>query len=238
MKQRICWATAIVAAGLLSSGASAGEAAISGKVNFKGGKEAAPKRTVIQMSADPNCISARAGKKAGSETVIVNKDGTLRNVAVYIKSGLDGQTFEVPPPVILDQDGCMYKPHIVTCMKGQTLTVRNSDGTLHNIHGTPQKNPGFNFGQPKAGMTKNVTFDYAEIIPVKCDVHSWMKSYIVVLEHPFHDVTKKDGAFSLASLPAGEYVVAAWHEEFGEITQKVTVADGATTEITFEFEKK
>ena len=235
-------ALCVVALGGLCTSAYAGDAAISGKVLFKGGRDAAPKRKKLQMEADANCLKhyKDKGKKgAGTEGVVVNKDGTLRNVIVYIKEGLGDGTFEIPAePVELNQEGCVYKPHVVAMMKGQKLSVKNSDETLHNIHGLARKNPEFNFGQPRKGMTKSLDFKRPETMKVKCDVHPWMNAYIMVLPHPFHSVTRKEGTFSIGNLPAGEYVVAAWHEEYGEITQTVSVGDGETKEIEFEFVPK
>ncbi|MCH7813828.1 MAG: carboxypeptidase regulatory-like domain-containing protein [Planctomycetes bacterium] len=211
--------------------------AISGKVTFKGDK---PKRTKLNLAADPFCVTYykdRGKKGIGTENVIVNKDGSLRNVAVYIKQGLGDRTFDVPAQAaVIDQVGCHYKPHVLAMMKGQTLTVKNSDDTLHNIHGLCKKNAEFNFGQPKAGLTKDLTFKKEEAFKVKCDVHPWMGAYVVVLNHPFFDVTGKQGTFTLATLPPGDYVVEAWHEEYGTTTQKVSVSEGQTQEIEFVFE--
>ena len=234
---RIVWLAACAALVMAGSAWATG-GTISGKVNFAGGKAAAPKRTTIQMKADPNCIKARKGKKAGTEKVIVNKDGTLRNVIVYVKKGLEGKTFEVPAPAQINQQGCVYKPHVLALMKGQKLTVKNSDATLHNIHGLCKKNNEFNFGQPKQGMTKTIDFTQLEAFKVKCDVHPWMGAYIMVLDHPKHAATGKKGMFSIDGLPPGEYVIAAWHEEYGEKTQTIVVSEGGTKEIEFVFEPK
>ena len=237
---RVLWLAAC--AGLLmASSALATGGTISGKVNFSGGKAAAPKRSILKMKADPYCnkyYKDKGKKGAGTENVIVNKDGTLRNVIVYVKKGLEGKTFEVPPPAEINQKGCMYKPHVLALMKGQKLTVKNSDDTLHNIHGLCKKNNEFNFGQPKKDMTKTLDFTQLEAFKVKCDVHPWMGAYFMILDHPKHAVTGKDGLFAIDGLPPGEYVIAAWHEEYGEKTETIVVSEGETKEIEFTFEPK
>ncbi len=227
---QMLWAAALAIA-IPASGALAGS--ITGKTSFSDKDGEAEKRTVVKMDADPACVAANKGK-VGTDTVLVNKsDSTIQNVIVHIKNAPKG---EAPKDGLkLDQKGCMYNPHVLTLMTGQTMTVMNSDETLHNIHGLPQQNPEFNFGQPRAGMTKDLTFDRPEIFKVKCDVHPWMGAWIGVFEHPFHAVSGSDGTYKIDNLPAGDYEVVAWHEVYGEQTQKITVKDGDPTELNFEF---
>ena len=80
------------------------------------------------------------------------------------------------------------------------------------------------------------TFDAPEImVPFNCDVHSWMNAYVGVVDHPYFSVSGQDGNFDISSLPPGDYVVEAWHEELGTQTQNVTVGEGATVELNFTF---
>jgi len=215
-------------------GAATGSAAVKGSIKFTG---AAPKAAKIRMDADPFCHKQHADG-ATSEEVRVNANGTLGNVFVYVKSGLEGKTYPVPAePVVLDQRGCTYHPHVMGIMAGQTFKILNSDDTLHNIHALPKANAQFNLAMPKYIKEKDQKFDKPEVmVPVKCDVHSWMSSYVGVLTHPFYSVSSSEGGFSLAKLPAGSYTIEAWHEKYGSQTQQVTVADGDTVEITFTFQ--
>jgi carboxypeptidase family protein len=213
-------------------GGATGSAAVKGSVKFEG---AAPKRAKIQMAADPFCQKAHGD--ATSEEVVVNANGTLKNVFVYVKTGLEGKQYPVPStPAVIDQHGCSYAPHVLGMMAGQTLKVLNSDDTLHNIHALPKVNAQFNLAMPKYVKEKEQKFDKPEVmIPVKCDVHSWMASYIGVLTHPYYSVSGDDGSFDLSKLPAGTYTIEAWHEKYGAQTQEVTVGDGESKEITFSF---
>ena len=135
----------------------------------------------------------------------------------------------------MDQDGCVYRPHILGVMSGQDITIRNSDGLLHNINASPEVNRGFNFGQP-VNMESNRSFPAAEVmIPVRCDVHGWMTSFIGVVDHPFYSVTSDSGEFSLDTLPPGDYTITAWHERYGVQEAAVTVVTGETADVTFVF---
>jgi plastocyanin len=137
--------------------------------------------------------------------------------------------------VVIDQVGCRYTPHVAGVMTGQTLTFRNSDGLLHNINATPQINRPFNFSQP-VNMDTNRTFSLAEVaVPVRCDVHGWMRAYVGVTAHPYNAVTNSAGTFSLQDLPPGEYVIEAWHSQLGVQEQTVTVATGETAQVSFNF---
>ena len=73
------------------------------------------------------------------------------------------------------------------------------------------------------------------MIPVRCNVHSWMRAWIAVLDHPFFAVTKEDGAFEWSSVPPGEYTVAVWHETLGEVTKKVSVKPKEVLKLEFTY---
>ena len=205
---------------------------LTGTINLEG---TAPAMREIQMSADPNC--SRLHTSPVQEQFVIGENGSLGNVFVYVKSGLPDRNFPVPDePVMIDQQGCMYEPHVLGIRAGQTLIVRNSDETLHNIHAMPKNNPEFNIGQPVKGIETKKTFANAEVmVPFKCDVHKWMNSYAGVLDHPYFAVSAPNGSFNIPDLPAGDYVIEAWHERFGTQEITVTVAESATVEANFTF---
>jgi len=205
---------------------------IVGSVVFEG---TAPSMAVIDMSDESVCAAKHSSPPMIQE-VVVNSNGTLANVFVYVKEGLESLQFPTPgAAVVLDQNGCVYVPHVLGVMVGQDITIRNSDGLLHNISASPTINRGFNIGQPVVMDTQR-SFGSAEVmVPLQCDAHSWMTAYIGVLDHPFHSVSNGSGAFSLSTLPPGNYVIEAWHETYGTQTQNVTVTTGETADITFTF---
>jgi plastocyanin len=168
------------------------------------------------------------------EEVVVNKNGTLKNVLVYVKDGLGGKKFDAPSTKLeFDQKGCEYTPHVLGIQTGQELEIINSDPTLHNVHSLSKDNSQFNVAQPKQGMKLTKKFDKPETFRVKCEVHTWMGAYIGVFPHPYFAVTGGDGSFSLKKLPPGEYTIEAWHEKYGVQTMKVKV--GATGEAKADF---
>ncbi len=206
---------------------------ITGKIMLDG---EAPPADAIQMAADPNC--ARMHESAVmTEFVITDTEGGLGNAFVYVKSGLEGMRFPTPTePVTLNQQGCVYVPHVLGLQVGQPLEILNSDMTLHNIHATPVSNREFNIGQPVQNMSTTRTFDTVEVmVPFKCDVHRWMNSYAGVLDHPYFAVSGPDGSFSIGDLPPGEYIVSVWHERLGEMEMPVSVAEMATVDASFTF---
>jgi len=205
---------------------------IAGRVAFEG---AAPPRTALRMDSDPNC--ATSGTGATDETVVVGDGGSLQNVFVYVKDGLGNLAFPIPAePVVLDQVGCVYVPHVAGIQVGQPLEIRSSDATLHNVHAQGEANREFNMGMPIKGMIHTHTFSTREVmVPFKCDVHPWMNAYVGVLDHPFFAVTGADGTFSLDGLPPGTYTIEAWHETLGTQTQSVTIGEKESKDITFTF---
>ncbi len=209
-----------------------GTATVTGKVKIEG---TVPQPVQIKMNADPVCISLHK-EPLTSEELVAN-DGNLANVFVYVKEGLEKYSFAVPAePATLSQDGCRYVPHVGGIMAGQDLRIVNDDPTLHNVHCMAEKNQQFNLGQPIKGAENIRKFAHPEVmVKFRCDVHKWMTSYLGVLPHPYFSVSGKDGGFALKNLPPGEYVVEAWHEKLGTQTQKVTVGDKETKEITFTY---
>ena len=204
---------------------------IAGSIVFEGD---APGMAVIDMGSESVCADKHASSPMVQE-VVVNSNGTLANVFVYVKEGLESLQFPTPGAVLLDQNGCVYVPHVLGVMAGQDITIKNSDGLLHNINASPTEQRGFNTSQPVA-METTRSFGTPEVmVPLRCDVHGWMTAYIGVLDHPYHSVSNGSGAFDLSTLPPGDYVIEAWHERYGTQTQNVTVTTGETAEVTFTF---
>ena len=206
-------------------------ATITGKVAFEGQK---PKPAAIHMDAEASCMAMHK-EPVYSDQVVVNDNNTLEYVFVYVKEGLGDKAYASPKdPVVLDQKGCMYHPHVIGVQTGQTVKVVNSDPTTHNIHPVPANNREWNKSMAPGIAPIEQTFAREEVmIPVKCNVHPWMKSYIGVLKHPFYAVTGKDGTYEIKGLPPGEYTIEAWHEKLGTLTQKVTVAAKESKTVDF-----
>lgn len=214
-----------------AAAAPADAATITGLVKFEGAPPAMPN---IPMGADPSCTAAHP-TPVKAQDVVVGADGSLANVFVYVKD-YNGPTPAPAGPAMLDQVGCQYTPHVSGVQVGQTLNIKNSDPTLHNVHALAKANKEFNVGQPVQGMVTEKKFDKPEVmIRVKCDVHGWMSSYIGVLSHPFFGTSSEAGAFTIANLPPGTYTLEAWHEKFGTQTQQVTVGAKETKPINFTF---
>jgi hypothetical protein len=214
-----------------AAASSAGSASITGTIKLNG---TAPAGEKVKMDADPVCKQQHATPVMTEE--VAGENGGLKNVFVYVKEGLSG-TYPAPTePVVLDQSGCWYKPHVFGIQVGQPLQILNSDPTLHNVNAKPGANPPFNVAQPAKGMKTNKTFTKPEIgVKFKCNVHPWMSAYAGVVSHPFFGVSQANGSFEIKGLPAGTYVVEAWHEKLGAQTQTVIVGDGEakSTEFTF-----
>jgi hypothetical protein len=203
-----------------------------GKIAFKGAK---PARQAISMEAEAGCRQAHAGHPVYDEPVVTGKDGGLANAFVYIQAGLEGKNFEpVKGPVSLDQHGCLFVPRVIGIRAAQPLDVKNSDAVSHNIHPMPQNNREWNEQQSPQSPVAEHKFARREImIPVKCNVHSWMRAYIGVVEHPYFTVTGADGRFEWPNVPPGDYTIAVWHEKLGDQTRQVHVAPSGHAEVEF-----
>jgi plastocyanin len=220
-------ATPVPAVDLSSAGA------ISGTVTLAG---TPPKPRLIYMVSEPMCERQHDGPVVSPE-VVVGDGGALANVVVYIKGGLGNQNFASPKgPVKLSQKGCMYDPHVLALMVGQPLEVTNDDQTLHNVHAMPKINASWNKGQASGQQPIEQTFSHEELgIPIQCNIHPWMRSYVSVFNNPYFEVTPKSGKFELKNLPPGKYTIEAWQEKFGTMDQTVTLGPKESKAISFSF---
>jgi len=227
------YAAALIVVGLVG-GFSAVAADLTGRVMLKG---AAPKEVEIKMAADPRCAALHT-KPAFTRFYQTASDGGLADVLVYVKAGLPQQEWPMPSEkFLLDQVNCEYTPYVAAVRAGQTIAIRNSDPTLHNVHATPQINKEFNFAQPVKGMVTEKVFDKPELPPIrfKCDVHPWMFSYVGVFDHPFFAVTDEKGNFKISGLPNGKYTLVAYHRRTHTTTEGLAqeVAVDGDTKVEF-----
>jgi hypothetical protein len=208
-------------------------ASVSGTVQFSGRKPA-PKP--INMSEDPACVEAHHGKPVDESLVVGPKNG-LANVFVYIEKGLEGKTFATPAAhVVIDQTGCWFVPRVIGLQTGQVFEVVNSDPVTHNIHPRASVNREWNHSQGPGDPPIQRRFTQPEVmIPVKCNIHSWMHAYIGVLTHPYFAVSNAAGAFEIPNLPPGTYTIAAWQEKLGTQRQTLTVKPGEKVNLHFAF---
>lgn len=206
---------------------------LTGKASFTGKK---PVRKPIVMESEADCQKLHSGQVL-DPGFLPNANGTLSNVFVYVKTGLEGKKFEpATVPVKFDQKGCMFAPRVFAVQVGQPLEVTNSDPVTHNVHPMPEKNREWNQGQPPGSGTIERKFSVPEIMfPIKCNVHAWMKAYAAVMEHPYFAVTGEAGTFEMKNVPPGEYTLEAWHERFPAQQAKVTVAPNGSVAADFTF---
>lgn len=209
-----------------------GSGVVTGSVTFVG---EAPELEPLHMEADPQCAAMHEGEVM-SDDLVLGDAGTVANVFVQVLNPPDADHPAPAEPVVLDQIGCRYEPHVVGVLAGQELLIKNSDGILHNVRSQSTENDVFNLAMPPSMTESTKTFSTPEpLFPVKCDVHPWMQAYVAVMDHPYFDVTGEDGHFSLTGLPAGTWEIQAWHEEMGTRARQVTIEEGGTGTVDFEF---
>lgn len=207
---------------------------ITGTIKLDG---APPKMKTINMAAEPGCAKEHANQPAMTEDVVPGENGTLQNVIVYLQGDFGQYAFAAPTTAAaIDQKGCQYHPHVLALMANQPLQVINSDPVTHNIHPVPKDNREWNQSQPPGSAPIDQTFARPEVaIPVKCNIHPWMKAYIAVFANPYFQVTGKDGSFDIKNVPPGTYTVTAWQERYGTTEQSVTVGPRESKSVALIF---
>jgi plastocyanin len=203
---------------------------ISGVVKFKG-TAPAPKKLDINKDKEV------CGKTPKVDQSLVVNNGNLANAVVYLSDIKKGKKAEAAK-VVLDQNGCEYKPHVLAFPVGTTVEILNPDGILHNVHSYSKANTPFNMAQPKFKKAMTVKIDKPEAINVKCDVHGWMSGWLFAADNPYVIVTDNNGSFKLTDVPAGTYNLEVWHETLGKTSQKVTVKGKEEAKVNLEMAKK
>lgn len=188
-------------------------------------------RGVVRFVGEPpvrrplavNGASGCGGAAPLSDTLIVT-DGAVANVLVHARAGLAPSAVMPPPttPLVLEQENCVYAPHVVALRVGQTLQIRTSDGVTHNVNAKPQRNERFNLSQTPGAEPLQARFARSELsIPLSCDIHPWMSAQVHVLEHQAFALSASDGSFTIRGLPPGSYRFEALHEALGELEFEV-----------------
>jgi plastocyanin len=209
---------------------AAEDATLTGRVKIKG---EIPKRRKINTNADPKCAAMHPGDLL-TDDFVIDAAGNVQYALIYIKEGLGDQKFTAPKtPVVVEQKGCRFEPHVMGIMVGQELMFRNQDDLMHIVHVVPKNNREFGFSQAKRGEERPKVFAAKEVIRLFCDVHPWMVSWIHVMEHPFYTASGPDGKFKM-KLPPGKYTIEAWHDGYKAVTQEVEIKAKETKTLNFE----
>jgi plastocyanin len=209
-----------------------GAAVITGRILYQG---TPLKPKVINLGAEKVCSDLHHGKPPVYENLVVNPDGAIKWALVAVRGNVPGSYPPPKEPIVVDQAGCVFTPHVVAGQVGQEIEYRNSDPVTHNIRSTPTRNRPFNQNFAPKGDARS-KFDTPEVgIPLKCDIHFWMSSYIHIFPHPFFAITGDDGSYVISGVPPGNYTLLAWHETLKTQTQLVTLGAGEVKEIDFTF---
>jgi plastocyanin len=206
---------------------------IKGSVKLDG---KAPEPAKLNMRADPFCAQQAGGV---DEEIAVGSGNALKNVVVRITKGVTNPPPAPSTPAVVDQNGCMYKPRVVVARAGQTVEIRNSDQTLHNVHTYKGSATLFNLAHIQGTPPQKKKFPVAgDVVKFKCDVHPWMTGWVVVTDNPYFAVSGDDGSFTIKDVPAGKYTVEVWHEKLGTQTKEVTVTDGGAADLKLSMKMK
>ena len=178
------------------------------------------------------------GKDKEPEDLMLSSNNGIRNAVVSLHNPPPNAKRDWNlPPAKMDQKQCSFVPRVIIAPLGGTVEFLNSDRLLHNVRSAAKGNPPFNRAQPHA-RSISFTFKQPELLRVDCDLHSWMRGWVVVAEHPFYAVTNESGEFILENVPPGKYTLQIWQESLGTVTQDVTVGNKATATVTVEMRKK
>ena len=218
---------ALTSAAFTNSPAADTTGTVSGRIVFEGKM---PETKPLEISADQQKGCCEGGKTVDTtnRSLLVGDDKGIANVVVTID--VKGKEAEASDePIKLDQKECRFEPHVMVVPVGTKVEFLNSDSIAHNVHTYASKNDSFN--QTIApGAKHEQKLAKADKIEIKCDIHPWMNSYLIVSDTPYHAITDRNGNFEIKGLPAGEYKVEVWHETLGKGKGTATIGEDGKSE--------
>ncbi|HEX3037243.1 MAG TPA: carboxypeptidase regulatory-like domain-containing protein [Thermodesulfobacteriota bacterium] len=191
-------------------------------------------------SRDENS-SKNYGKITGTVTVLEKKfmrglkeKDDMSGAVVYLTG------FETKPPKEISnlvQENKTFHPTLLPVVAGQTVNFPNHDDIYHNVFSvSPVKT--FDLGQYKSTDTpKDVTFDMPGLVPVYCNIHPQMISFVLVLENSAFAETGEDGKYTISNVPPGRYNINAWKPKTQRLSKEIEVLPGKETVVNFELEE-
>jgi hypothetical protein len=206
---------------------------IMGEVKFT---DTPPKLQPVKVTKDQDYC----GETLPNETYLIEANGGLKHVVVFIESAPPGTPADAQKENFLYNDGCRYAPRVMAMQRGEKLKIKSNDPKLHVPHAYLGDRTVFNLSLPFKNTTIDTTAKIRQpgILKIVCDTHAWMLGFIHVFDHPFFAVTNEQGLFSIPDLPAGNYVLKAWHEDGGLKSQEITVSETGEIRANFEFTKR
>jgi len=186
---------------------------IVGVVKFEGD---VPKVKKLEITKDVK-VCGKTDKH--DESIVIGEENALQNTIVYLMDISTGADFpqDAKKKYEIDQNGCQFTPHVTLLPVGQQLTMLNNDRIMHNIHIFSETNKAYNKAQPKSRRKMRLPkVKKAEgPVPIKCDVHGWMKGWLAHIPHPYFAVSNENGKYKIENIPAGTYKLAYWQEVCG-----------------------
>lgn len=168
---------------------------------------------------------------------VVANDGKLKDTFVRIAVGGVPGSWKAPDAhAVVDQQDCMYVPRIQGVVSEQQVDIKNSDRTLHNVHTFLGSETVFNEATAMGTPPITKRLPPGGIVRFGCDIHPWMRAFVIVTDHPFFGVSGDDGVFRIERVPAGKYRLEAWHARYGLKTEEITVTEGQTSEVSFSYD--
>jgi len=193
---------------------------VAGKVTLNG---LAPRLANLPVTRDMKVC----GNNKPDESLIVSKDNGIKNAVIWLPDVKLPPDFK-PAKEKLDQQECLFVPHVLAAPVGSQVDVVNSDKALHNVRAQAGEEKLFNYAMPIPGHVVPTRLKKEGMFKVSCDVHPWMRAWLVVLPLSPWAITGEDGTWKIEGIPPGTHKLKIWHERLGERDAEISVEAGQT----------
>ena len=141
----------------------------------------------------------------------VTRHHDFSGVVVWLRPAGGPQKRSVPRHALMVQKDKQFSPHILPINTGDFVDFPNLDPIFHNAFSNFDGQL-FDIGLYPPGASRSVRFGRTGIVRVFCNIHPAMSAVIAVLDSPYFATTEKNGSYSIAQVPAGEYDLRIIHE--------------------------
>ena len=171
-------------------------------------------KTLTTKALVISCMTL-CGQPAFGEAVAISlsdhKGKPLKNAVVSFKP-MNAISKAIPKSAstTIAQVNKEFEPEVSVVQAGTAIKFPNKDDISHHVYSF-SKAKTFDLPLYKGVPAEPVIFDTPGLVTLGCNIHDWMRAYVVVVDTPYYKISAENGTLSINGIPSGEYEMEIWH---------------------------